>query len=94
MASNAHTKLKDWRKDAKKTLEEAGEAVGVTATAWFEWERDDIPALHTALDLEKLTDRAVTVGDWALLSKAKARARAVARTKRRRALSASKPPAS
>lgn len=92
MAANtgAPEKLKAWRKGRKLTLEEAGELVKATSTAWFEWERgENIPAVHTTVDIQKETDGRVTVEDWARLSRAKAEARAALRRRSKRALSAS-----
>ena len=68
----APDELKKWREtqDPHLSFDAAGARVGVSGSAWFDWENaNKVPSVDLAEDLEKLTEGAVTVPMWAEVSR-------------------------
>lgn len=69
---SAPVALKKWREsqDPKLSFDAAGARVGVSGSAWFDWENaNKVPSVDLAEDLETLTAGAVTVPMWAEVSR-------------------------
>lgn len=69
---SAPAELKKWREsqDPKLSFDAAGALVGVSGSAWFDWENGNkVPTVDLAEDLEKQTAGAVTVPMWAEISR-------------------------
>jgi hypothetical protein len=68
----APDELKKWREaqEPKLSFDAAGAKVGVSGSAWFDWENGNkVPTVDLVEDLEKLTEGAVTVPMWAEVSR-------------------------
>lgn len=81
--------LKLWResREPKLSFTEAGSLVGVSGSAWFDWEAGKkIPSVDLAEDLERITDGSVTVAMWGEASRER-RAEQKSERDRRRAAS-------
>lgn len=64
--------LKKWREsqEPKLSFDAAGARVGVSGSAWFDWENGNkVPTVDLAEDLEGVTGGAVTVPMWAEVSR-------------------------
>lgn len=62
---SAAEKLSEWR-EGRHTQLAAAKLVGVSAATWCDWENGKkIPRVDRAEDIERVTEGAVTVGDWA-----------------------------
>lgn len=64
--------LKTWREgqEPKLSFDAAGAKVGVSGSAWFDWEAaKKVPSVDLAEDLERVTGGAVTVAMWAEFSR-------------------------
>ena len=69
---SAPAELKKWREsqDPKLSFDAAGALVGVSGSAWFDWENaNKVPSVDLAEDLETHTKGAVTVAMWAAVSR-------------------------
>lgn len=68
---SAAEKLSAWRIAKNHTQAAAAKLVGVSAATWCDWENaKKIPRVDRAEDIERITDGAVTVADWASSARA------------------------
>lgn len=87
-AKSAPDALKSWREaqDPKLSFEAAGAKVGVSGSAWFDWEAGKkVPTVDLAEDIEELTCGAVTVGMWGEIAREKRLAQKAERERRKAA---------
>ncbi len=78
-------KLREWREARGLTLEAAGKLINVSSATWCDWEHArKIPIIHYAEDLERVTEREVTVEMVSEFSRTETAARAERREEARR----------
>lgn len=80
----AAEKLVQWRLGKGLSQRQAAKLMGRSHVTWHSWENGGLPATNLAVELERVTEGAVAVTDWAESEEARAVKRA--RTKARRVL--------